>query len=195
MTTRTLFSGHIIGMPTARKSPPQLKLKPRLPKLENATLLLALTGWMDGGDVSTGSVRAIMGRREVRQVARIEPDDFYIYNLPGSMEVAAVFRPHVKYDEGVVTEFVWVNPHCQIYLDVKDKNGNVVHWAVETNSPAILTRAGWTRRSFKAGDEVSIILCPAKNGAPVAYIGTGDPGTKVIFADGRELDFAEKTAK
>jgi len=70
--------------------------------LEGATLLLALTGWMDGGDVSTGSVRAIMGRREVRQVARIEPDDFYIYNVPGSMEVAAMFRPHVKYEEGVV---------------------------------------------------------------------------------------------
>jgi len=115
---------------------------------------------------------------------------------------ASAHHGNSAYDEtarvtikGVVTEFVWVNPHCQIYLDVKDKNGNVVHWAVETNSPAILTRAGWTRRSFKAGDEVSIILCPAKNGAPVAYIGTGDPGTKVIFADGRELDFAEKTAK
>jgi hypothetical protein len=92
-------------MSTALKPPPQLKLKPKLPKLENATLLLALTGWMDGGDVSTGSVRAIMGRREVRQVATIEPDDFYIYNFPGSMEIAALFRPHVKYDEGVVTEF------------------------------------------------------------------------------------------
>jgi proteasome assembly chaperone (PAC2) family protein len=92
-------------MPTARKPPPQLKLKPNPPQLQNATLLLALTGWMDGGDVSTGSVRAIMGRREVRQVARIQPDDFYIYNFPGSMEIAAMFRPHVTYDEGVVTEF------------------------------------------------------------------------------------------
>jgi ribosomal protein S12 methylthiotransferase accessory factor len=27
-----------------------------------------------------------------------------------------------------------------------------------------------------------------------AYIGTGDPGTKVVFADGRELDFKDKTA-
>jgi hypothetical protein len=27
-------------------------------------------------------------------------------------------------------------------------------------------RAGWSRRSFKAGDEVTIILCPPKNGAP-----------------------------
>src|SRR5687767_14728389 len=92
-------------MPAARKAPPQLRLKPKPPVLENATLLLALTGWMDGGDVSSGSVRAIMGRREVRQIARIEPDDFYIYNFPGSMEIAALFRPHVKYEEGVVTDF------------------------------------------------------------------------------------------
>src|SRR4051812_8197631 len=91
-------------MPTARKAPPQLKLKRELPELENATLLLALTGWMDGGDVSTGSVRAIMGRREVRQIGRIEPDDFYIYNFPGSMEVAALFRPNVKYEDGVITQ-------------------------------------------------------------------------------------------
>lgn len=92
-------------MPTARKAPPQLKLKANPPRFENATLLLALTGWMDGGDVSTGSVRAIMGRREVKQIAHIVPDDFYIYNVPGSMEIAALFRPHVIYDRGVVTQF------------------------------------------------------------------------------------------
>ena len=96
--------------------------------------------------------------------------------------------------KGTVTEFVWVNPHSQIYLDVKDSSGRIVNWGVETNSPGILGRAGWTRRSVKPGDEVTIILCPAKNGAPVAYIGSGDPGTKVIFSDGRELDFKDKTA-
>jgi hypothetical protein len=114
---------------------------------------------------------------------------------------AAAFAHHGNsaYDEtarvpvkGVVTEFVWINPHSQVYLDVKDKNGGIVHWAIETNSPGILTRAGWTRRSVKPGDEVTIILCPAKNGAPVAYMGSGDPGTKVIFADGHELDFKDK---
>jgi len=115
---------------------------------------------------------------------------------------AALFAHHGNsaYDEtvrvpikGTVTEFVWSNPHSQIYLDVKDNSGKVVHWGVETNSPGILTRAGWTRRSLKPGDAITIILCPAKNGQPVAYIGSGDPGTKVIFADGRELDFADKT--
>ena len=115
---------------------------------------------------------------------------------------SVVFAHHgnTAYDEtartpikGVVTEFVWTNPHSQIYLDVKDKAGKIVHWGVETNSPGILTRAGWNRHSLKPGDQITIILCPAKNRQPVAYIGSGDPGTKVIFADGRELDFSDKS--
>jgi hypothetical protein len=113
---------------------------------------------------------------------------------------AAAHHGNSAYDEtarvpikGVVTEFVWTNPHSQIYLDVKGKNGKVVKWGIETNSPGILSRAGWTRHSLQAGDEVTIILCPAKNGEPVAYIGSGDPGTKVILKDGRELDFKDKS--
>ena len=97
--------------------------------------------------------------------------------------------------KGVITEVSWRNPHVAIYMEVKDNDGKVVNWAIETNSPGILTRAGWTRRSVKPGDEVTIILCPARNSAPVAYIGSGDPGTKVIFSDGRELDFKDKTAQ
>ena len=118
------------------------------------------------------------------------------------LSVGVVFAHHgnTAYDEtarvrikGTVTEFIWTNPHSQIYLDVKDSSGKIVHWGVETNSPGILTRAGWTRRALKAGDQITIILCPAKNGQPVAYAGSGGAGTKVIFADGRELDFTDKT--
>jgi Family of unknown function (DUF6152) len=47
--------------------------------------------------------------------------------------------------KGTVIEFIWTNPHSQIYVDVKDGAGKVVHWGIETNSPGILTRAGWTR--------------------------------------------------
>jgi len=123
--------------------------------------------------------------------------------LPVLLFCAGVLVAHhgnTAYDEtarvrikGTVTEFIWTNPHSQIYLDVKDSSGKVVNWGVETNSPGILTRAGWTRRALKTGDQITIILCPAKNGQPVAYAGSGDPGTKVIFADGRELDFTDKT--
>lgn len=118
------------------------------------------------------------------------------------LSAGALFAHHGNsaYDEtarvtikGTVTEFVWVNPHSQIYLDVKDGSGKVVNWGVETNSPGILTRAGWTRHALKPGDQVTMIVCPAKNGQPVAYAGSGDPGTKVVFADGHELLFADKT--
>jgi len=74
------------------------------PKLKDATMLLALTGWMDGGLVSTGTVRRLMELRDVSEIARIEPDPFYIYNFPGSMEIAALFRPEAKYDDGLITE-------------------------------------------------------------------------------------------
>lgn len=80
---------------------PHLKIFAQ-PRLQSGTLLLALTGWMDGGLVSTGTVRRLMDNRYTSEIARIDPDPFYIYNFPGSMEVAALFRPEVKMTEGRV---------------------------------------------------------------------------------------------
>ena len=86
---------------------------------------------------------------------------------------------------GTVTEFVWTNPHCQIYVDVKDDKNNIVSWAVESQSPGILHRNGWTRSSIKPGDQVTITLLPAKNGTPVGF--SGENSGKVVFPDGRVL--------
>ena len=87
---------------------------------------------------------------------------------------------------GTVTEFSWTNPHVQIYLDVKDGKGNVVHWSVETYSPGKLVRAGWPKESVKAGDVVSINLIPAKSGAPVGFL------HKLVLPDGKELGLQEQ---
>ncbi len=82
---------------------------------------------------------------------------------------------------GTVTEFAWSNPHVQLYLDVKDEKGNVVHWSTETVSPGILVRNGWTREELKPGDRVTITVNPAKSGAPVGYL------LKIVTANGKEL--------
>ena len=75
--------------------------------------------------------------------------------------------------KGVVTDFVWRNPHAQLFLDVKDETGSVHQYAVEMNSPGVMTRQGWTKRQFKVGDEVSITVNPSKLGAAVgSCIGT-----------------------
>src|SRR5438045_4546895 len=71
--------------------------------LDGATLVLAFGGWMDGGDVSTGTVRRLVELLGARPVAEIDPEPFYILNFPGSMEMAALFRPAIKIEDGVVT--------------------------------------------------------------------------------------------
>lgn len=72
------------------------------PALERATLVLAFSGWMDGGDVSTGTVRRLVELLSADPIAEIDPEPFYIYNFPGSMEIAALFRPHIEIEDGLV---------------------------------------------------------------------------------------------
>ena len=84
---------------------------------------------------------------------------------------------------GTVTEFVWQNPHVQIYFDVKEANGTVRNWASELNSPSVLRRQGWTRTTFKAGDRITLTMFPSKAGAPVGVVDR----TKPILVDGKEV--------
>ncbi len=77
----------------------------RLPALDHATLVLAFSGWMDGGDVSTGTVRRLIDILDAEPIAEIDPEPFYIYNFPGSMEMTALFRPHVEIEGGLITHF------------------------------------------------------------------------------------------
>jgi hypothetical protein len=72
--------------------------------------------------------------------------------------------------KGTVTEWTWSNPHCFLKFETKDDAGTVRNWAVETQNPTDMTKRGWSRTSFKAGDEVTVTLQPVKNGAPIGRI-------------------------
>lgn len=74
----------------------------RTPALDHATLVLAFTGWMDGGGVSTGTVERLVDLLGAQPVAEIDPDPFYIYNFPGTMEISALFRPHIEIEDGLM---------------------------------------------------------------------------------------------
>ncbi len=66
---------------------------------------------------------------------------------------------------GVVKTFQWTNPHCVIWFMVKPEgNGGPQEWGVETTSPGVLTRSGWTRNSIKPGDRVSVEFNPLRDG-------------------------------
>ena len=82
---------------------------------------------------------------------------------------------------GVVTKVEWTNPHARFYVDVKDKGGSVTNWNLELASPNALRRLGWTRDILKVGDQVSVFVAPAKDGAKMANART------VTLADGRKM--------
>ena len=84
--------------------------------------------------------------------------------------------------KGTVTEFRMANPHCQLYFDVKDANGKVVHWGAEISSVFHLAKAGWKRDSIKPGDEVTVVLSPSKAGLPAGVMWT------VTLPDGRVME-------
>ncbi|PYU23866.1 MAG: hypothetical protein DMG32_15225 [Acidobacteria bacterium] len=73
--------------------------------------------------------------------------------------------------KGTVTEYVWANPHVYVKVDAKDDSGNTMHWALEAQNPISETEVGWTKNTFKPGDEVEVEVKPAKNGRPVGSIG------------------------
>lgn len=75
------------------------------PKLRNARMILGLSGWMDGGEVSTGTIELLLDQLNVAPLAEIQPERFYLYNFPGSMELTALFRPHSKVEDGVISEY------------------------------------------------------------------------------------------
>jgi proteasome assembly chaperone (PAC2) family protein len=75
------------------------------PKLRNPRLLLGFSGWMDGGEVSTGTVKCLINKLDAQKFAEIEPKGFYIYSFPGSMEITALFRPHTQIKDGVIESY------------------------------------------------------------------------------------------
>ena len=60
--------------------------------------------------------------------------------------------------KGKVTQWLWTNPHSFLMVDVTDENGKVVHWICENNAPSTLVNFGFTAKTFKAGDEVTVVM-------------------------------------
>ncbi|MCF7958130.1 MAG: PAC2 family protein [Phycisphaerae bacterium] len=75
------------------------------PKMNQPRMILGFSGWMDGGDVSTGTVGYMINQFDAHRLAEINPNDFYIYNFPGSMETSALFRPYTDIDDGAIIEY------------------------------------------------------------------------------------------
>lgn len=83
--------------------------------------------------------------------------------------------------KGTITKFERVNPHGWIYIDVKNPDGTVTNWAVETGAPTVLARMGIKKDALPIGKEVIITGFRAKDGTHAIN------GNKITLADGTDF--------
>jgi hypothetical protein len=81
---------------------------------------------------------------------------------------------------GTVTGYIWANPHVFLKVDAKDDSGDTSHWVIEAQNPVTQTSKGWTKNTFKPGDEVIVDVTPAKNNASVGEFKEFNGGRIVI---------------
>jgi hypothetical protein len=109
--------------------------------------------------------------------------------IAGACSVLSAHHGGTAYDrtkltnfKATITEFRYINPHVQIFFDAKDEKGNVKHWNCESINPGMLSKQGWTKNTLKPGDQVTLAVFPAREGAPVCLL------QKLTLADGKTLN-------
>ena len=92
--------------------------------------------------------------------------------------------------KGTVKGFQWTNPHVVLWILVQPEGGGPPQeWSLETTSPGVLTRAGWTRQSIKTGDRVSVQFSPLRDGSHGGGLNSVtllDTGLKLVPSFGKE---------
>jgi proteasome assembly chaperone (PAC2) family protein len=75
------------------------------PEFEKGRMVIGLSGWMDGGEVSTGAVECLIAKTNAYNIGRIKSEEFYLYSFPSAMETASLFRPYISIENGIIKEY------------------------------------------------------------------------------------------
>jgi len=99
------------------------------PKLKNSRMVIGFSGWMDGGDVSTGTIEYLSFKLQAKKFAEIDAQKFYLFNFPGVMLETAQFRPYTKIQDGLITDFQY--PQNEFFYN--EKNNLILFSGKEPN--------------------------------------------------------------
>ena len=85
---------------------------------------------------------------------------------------------------GIVEKYRWQNPHSQIVVRVRPgaaDRSTVGTWTVEASAIGIMTYCGWTPRTYKPGDPITVVAHPSMDGSHLVLL------FYAIKADGTRL--------
>ncbi len=82
---------------------------------------------------------------------------------------------------GKVSKYQWTNPHAYLEVDADQPNGATKHFTLEMTSINMMSRGGWTSRTVKQGDIVTVVVAPLRDGQAGGLV------LEVTLPDGRKM--------
>lgn len=102
--------------------------------------------------------------------------------------VASAHHSYTSFDArfltltGTVKSYQYTSPHIWTQILVKNPNGSVTEWGLETGSPASMRPMGITPRLLKVGDKVTATIHPKRDGSLAGSL------VKLVVPGGRTLN-------
>ena len=83
---------------------------------------------------------------------------------------------------GTVTAFSFRNPHGFLFVDVEEKNGEIVNYWIEMSTIPRMIQRGIGIKTFQPGDVITVNMHPLSDGRP------GGNYTTIVTADGKTYE-------
>jgi endonuclease III-like uncharacterized protein len=91
------------------------------PEADELVMIAGWRQWADAGSISSGLPRYLTKLTKARQIGIIRPDDFYLFQIPGTHDLV---RPVVKFKEGF-PEALDTHRNELFYVDGLGENGRL----------------------------------------------------------------------
>ena len=86
---------------------------------------------------------------------------------------------------GTVRQVDWTNPHIWIWIDVPNDKGGADTYGFEGMSPNFLARRNWTKSTLKAGDKITVVFRPLRDGSNGGmFVNAKTPDGKILTGGG-----------
>lgn len=104
------------------------------------------------------------------------------HSLSGQFDITKSFQI-----TGVVSRVDWINPHTQVYVDVKQANGSTITYKLESLPVAMMRKSGLSKSDLVGdGRPVVIDAHPARGDTPhLGYL------LHIKLPDGRDIQFSK----
>jgi len=99
------------------------------PRLRHPYMVCGISGWVDGGESATGSIRYLVRKLKVKRFAEIPIDKFHIFQVPGQLSL----RPQIRIEDGILKEHRF--PQNQFFYSVNPDADNdlILYLGTEPN--------------------------------------------------------------